>query len=137
MTEAFASKTDGQVVSKAQRWTGLVISGLGTLFLLMDAVMKLLKPAFVVKASVEQLGYPESTIVGIGVALLVSTLLYVIPRTAVLGAILLTAYLGGAVASQVRVGAFSNIAFAIVFACLVWGGLWLRDLRVRNLLAFS
>lgn len=129
---------DSHVISTAQRWTGLVISGLVTLFLLMDAVMKLLKPAFVVKASVEQLGYPESTIVWIGVTLLVSTLLYVIPRTSVLGAILLTAYLGGAVASQIRVGAsWGNIAFAIVFACLVWAGSWLRDVRVRNLLTFS
>jgi len=80
-------------------------------------------------------GYPESTIVGIGIALLASTFLYVIPRTSILGAILLTGYLGGAVASNVRAAApLFNILFPVVFAALVWGGLWLRDQRLRQLL---
>ena len=100
-------------------------------FLLVDGVMKLLKPPVVVEAT-RQLGYPESDIAGIGIVLLACTLLYIFPRTSILGAILLTGYLGGAVVSQVRVGALSNVVFAVVFAGLVWGGLWLRDIRVRT-----
>lgn len=126
----------GQVISNPQLWAGRIVSGFAVLFFLMDGVMKLMKPAAVVKATVE-LGYPESDIIGIGVALLVCTLLYVFPRTSILGAILLTGYLGGAMASQIRVGAkWFNVLFAAVFACLVWGGLWLRDVRVRSLLPF-
>src|SRR5215813_1913865 len=93
--------TEASIVSRKRLWTGYGLSGLMTIFLLMDAIMKLFKPAFVVKATVD-LGYPESTIVGIGALLLCSTLLYVFPRTSVLGAVLLTGYLGGAVASNVR-----------------------------------
>jgi hypothetical protein len=100
----------------------------------MDAIMKLLKPAFVVQATT-QLGYPESTIVGIGSVLLTATLLYAIPRTAVLGAVLLTAYMGGAVATNVRAGMpLFNILFPVLFAILFWGGLWLRDKRLQRLL---
>jgi hypothetical protein len=125
-----------EAVPNAQRWTGRILSGLVVLFLLWDGVMKLLKPAFVVKAT-RELGYPESDIVGIGVVLLVCTLLYLIPRTSILGAILLTGYLGGAIASQLRAGAsWFNVVFAFVFGCLVWGGLGLRDLRVRNFLPY-
>ena len=121
-------------ISKAQRWTGRILSGLVALFLLWDGAMKLFKPIFVVKAT-RDLGYPESEIVGIGVTLLICTLLYLFPRTSILGAILLTGYLGGAVASQVRVQAPSfNVIFAVVFGCLVWIGLGLRELRVRRFL---
>jgi hypothetical protein len=117
-----------------QLWTGRIVSGLAALFLLWDGTMKLLKPAVVVKAT-RDLGYPESDIVGIGMVLLACTLLYLFPRTSILGAILLTGYLGGAIASQVRVEAtWFNVVFAFVFACLLWGGLWLRDVRVRDLL---
>jgi hypothetical protein len=113
------------------------MSGLAVLFLLWDGVMKLLKPAMVVKAT-RELGYPESDIVGIGAVLLACTLLYIFPRTSILGAILLTGYLGGAIASQVRAQAsWFNVVFAFVFACLVWGGLWLRDIRVRNFLPYQ
>lgn len=119
-------------MSGAPLWTGRILSGLATAFLVMDGAMKLAKPAFVVQATV-QLGYPETTIVGIGTTLLICTLLYVIPRTAVLGAVVLTGYLGGAVASNVRVlGPLFNSAFPILFAVLLWAGLWLRDTRVRN-----
>jgi hypothetical protein len=124
-------------ISNAQLWAGRIMSGFAALFLLWDGVMKLVKPAVVVKAT-RDLGYPESDIVGIGVFLLACTLLYVFPRTSILGAILLTGYLGGAIASQVRVQAsWFNVIFAFVFACLVWGGLWLRDARVRDFLRIS
>jgi arginine exporter protein ArgO len=128
---------DGSVISKRHLWAGRIISGFGALFFLWDGVMKLMKPAVVVKAT-RDLGYPESEIAGIGVVLLVCTLLYIFPRTSILGAILLTGYLGGAIASQVRVEAsWFNVVFAFVFACLVWGGLWLRDVRVREFLMKS
>lgn len=121
-------------IPNAQVWAGRIMSGLAALFLLWDGVMKLLKPAVVVKAT-RDLGYPESHIAGIGVVLLACTVVYLLPRTSVLGAILLTGYLGGAIASQVRAQAsWFNVVFALVFACLVWGGLWLRDIRVRGFL---
>lgn len=104
------------------------------LFLLFDGVTKLMKPEFVVEATIK-LGYPESAIVGIGSMLLVATVLYLIPSTAVLGAILLTGYLGGAVASHVRVDnpLFTHTLFPIYVALLIWGGLYLRDNRLRTL----
>jgi hypothetical protein len=124
-------------ISNIQLWAGRIMSGLAALFLLWDGVMKLLKPAVVVKAT-RDLGYPESDIVGIGVVLLACTLLYLFPRTSILGATLLTGYLGGAIASQIRAEAsWFNVVFAFVFACLVWGGLWLRDVRVRDFLRKS
>jgi hypothetical protein len=83
-------------------YIGRILSGLAIAFLAMDGGMKLFKPAFVVEGTTRRLGYPESTIVGIGIALLTCTVLYLIPRTTLLGAILLTGYLGGAVASNVR-----------------------------------
>ena len=118
--------------------TGRVMSTLVVLFLLMDGVMKLIKPEVVVKGTLE-LGYPESVIVALGVVLLVSIILYAIPRTSVLGAILVTGYLGGAVATHLRVGnpLFSHTLFPVYFGVLLWGGLYLRDLRVRALLPFK
>jgi len=132
------SLTDSRkVISKTQLWAGRMMSGLAALFLLWDGVMKLLKPAVVLKAT-RDLGYPESDIVGIGVLLLGCTLLYLFHRSSILGAILLTGYLGGAIASQVRAEAsWFNVVFALVFACLVWGGLWLRDIRVRGFLPYQ
>jgi DoxX-like family len=120
--------------SPKRLWASRVLSGLPALLLLVDGGMKLFKPAVVVEATA-QLGYPESTIVGIGMVLLASTVLYLIPRTAILGAVLLTGYLGGAVATHVRVGAppFNDL-FPVVCGALLWGGLWLRDRRVRDLL---
>jgi hypothetical protein len=124
-------------ISKTRLWTGRVLSGLVVAFMVMDGVMKLFKPAFVVQATI-QLGYPESTIVGIGITLLACTLLYVIPRTSILGAILLTGYLGGAVASGVRASTpLFNIVFPIVFGGIAWLGIWLRDQRLRELVPFS
>jgi DoxX-like family len=123
-----------RTISKTLIWTGRVLSGLAVAFFLMGGAMKLWKPAVVVEAT-RQLGYPESDILGIGVLLLTCTALYIFPRTSILGAILLTGYLGGAVASQLRAGnGWFNVVFPVIFGALIWSGLWLRDIRVRNLL---
>lgn len=115
-------------------WVGRILSGLPALFLLVDGVMKLVKPAPVVEATV-QLGYPESALLGLGIVLLASTVLYLIPRTSVLGAILVTGYLGGAVASHVRVSdGWFPICFPVLVGVLLWGGLVLRDAGLRALL---
>jgi hypothetical protein len=120
--------------SQKRVWTGRVLTGLSGAFLIFDGSMKLFKPPAVVQATV-QMGYPESTIVGIGIVLLACTLLYLIPRASILGAVLLTGYLGGAVASNVRAEQpVFNIVFPVVFACIAWSGLWLRDRRVQDLL---
>jgi len=133
-----ATDNEASRISKAIHWVARVMSGLPILFLLMDAAMKLLKLPMVVDATVK-LGYRESTIVPLGIVLLVCTLLYAIPRTAVLGAILLTGYLGGAVATHVRMGEESvfSIVFAIAFGVLIWGGLFLRDARIRALIPIT
>jgi DoxX-like family len=121
-------------ISKARLWGGRVLSTLAVLFLVMDGSMKLFRPPFVVQATV-QLGYHESAIVGIGITLLVCTALYLIPRTAVFGAILLTGYLGGAVASNIRAGTpVFNTVFPILFALLVWTSLVLRDRRLESII---
>ena len=122
-------------LSKGRLWTGRIMSALPALFLLIDGVGKLVKPAPVVQGTV-QLGYPESVLLGLGIVLLSCTVLYVIPRTAILGAILLTGYLGGAIATHVRVGSplFSHILFPVYLAVLIWGGLYLRDERLRALI---
>ena len=114
-------------------WIGRAFSTLAILFMLMDAVMKFVKPPPVTKATVE-LGFPESTLTWMAIALLVSTLLYAIPRTAVLGAILLTGYLGGAVAANLRVGhpLFAETLSPVYFAAIVWAGLGLRNPRLRE-----
>jgi tryptophan-rich sensory protein len=125
---------NNQPSSKALIWTGRVMSGLAAIFLLWDGVMKLFKPVFVVEATV-RLGYPESTIIGIGVILVVCTIIYIIPQTSVVGAILLTGYLGGAVATQVRAGGtLFTIVFPVIMGALVWGGLFLRENRLRALI---
>ena len=119
--------------NKGSLWIGRIISILPVLFLLLDGVMKMVKPAFVVEATVN-LGYPESIIVGLGLVLVACTILYLIPRTAVLGAILLTGYLGGAVATHVRVGGpLFSILMPVILGAMLWGGLYLRDERVRSL----
>ena len=124
-------------VSAGRIWAGRIVGWLPALFLMADAIMKLFKPAFVVDATV-QLGYRESVIVPLGAVLLVITILYLIPRTAVLGAILLTGYLGGAVATHVRVGTeVFPVVFAIVFGVLIWGGLYLRDSRLSRLIPLT
>ena len=124
-------------VSKSSLWAGRIVSILAALFFLLDGVMKLFKPSFVVEATLK-LGYPESTIVAIGATLVICTVLYLIPKTSVLGAILLTGYLGGAVATHVRVQEeVFPIFVAIIFGVLVWLGLYLRDPRLRALLPLT
>ena len=121
-------------VSKGRLWAGRIISGLPALFLLVDAIMKFVKPAPVVAETV-RLGYPESVIIGLGAVLLPSTILYLIPKTSILGAILLTGYLGGAVATHVRMGeGWFSILFPVIFGALLWAGLWLRDDRLQKLI---
>lgn len=116
---------------------GYVMSGLVIAFTLFDAGMKLVPLDVVIKTTGE-LGYPPTPELarGLGVVLLVCTLLYAVPRTAVLGAILLTAYMGGAVATHLRVGnpLFTHMLFGVYLAVLAWGGLFLRDARLRLLL---
>lgn len=121
--------------SKGALWTGRVLSALGFLFMLFDAVGKLLRPAAVVQGT-RELGYPESVILGLGIVLGVCLVLYAIPRTAVLGALLFTGYLGGAVATHVRIGnpLFSHVLFPVYVAVFLWLGLWLRDPRLREVL---
>lgn len=124
-----------QAVSGKRLWTGRVLSGLVVLFLLMDGVMKLFKPAAVVNASAE-LGWPDQIIVATGIVLLICTILYAVPRTAMLGAILLTGYLGGAVAVQWRAGnpLFAETLFPVYMGILLWAGMYLRDARLCEIL---
>ena len=127
-------QTETAPVSRKMLWTGRIISALPVLFLLMDGVMKLVKPAMVVDATV-QLGYRETVIVPLGFVLIACTVLYAILRTSVLGTILLTGYLGGAVATHVRVGEGPfPVLFPVILGVLLWGGLWLRDARLRALI---
>lgn len=133
--------TPDRTITKSARstskrvWAGRVLSGLLVLFFLFDAGCKLLRLPMVIEASAK-LGFSENAIVAIGTILLVCTIAYAVPRTAVLGAVLLTGYLGGAICTHVRSfeGAFP-IVFATVFGILVWLGLGLRDDRVRALIA--
>src|SRR6059036_3124848 len=122
-------------VSSKALWAGRIVSALPVLFLLMDGVMKLFKPAVVVEATFK-VGYAESTIVPLGIVLLACTILYVVPLTSVLGAILLTGYLGGAVATHTRVGdpLFSHVLFPTYLGVLLWLGLYLREERLRALI---
>lgn len=118
--------------AKTRLWAGRILSGLPVLLLLFSGVLKLLKPAPVVQGFAH-FGYPASLVLAIGMLELGCTIVYVIPRTSVLGAILLTGYLGGATASNVRIGDPLFFVPAIL-GVLVWAGLFLRDDRLRALL---
>ncbi len=120
------------------RWLGRVASGLAVLFLIVDAAMKLLVIPEAVKVTLE-LGYPAHVIPVLGVIQVVCLVVYLVPRTAVLGAILWTGYLGGAIATHVRVEnpLFTHVLFPVYVAVLLWLGLWLRDRRLRALLPLS
>jgi DoxX-like family len=122
------------VPSKKKLWAGRIISGLAALFLLFDAVAKLMRAAPVLEAC-DRLGIPQSLVVGIGSVLLACVVVYVIPRTSVLGAVLLTGYLGGAVATHLRAGSpLFDTVFPIIFGVLIWAGVFLREDRIRTLL---
>lgn len=124
--------SESEPVSRKSLWTGRILSGLVTAFLIFDAVIHLLKPAPVVQAFA-QLHVPLSYAVYLGVIELICIALYVIPRTAILGAVLLTGYLGGAVAVQITTSnsLFGEILFPVYTGAVVWAGLYLRDERVR------
>lgn len=125
--------TEAITFSRRAIWAGRLVSGFVVLFLLMDGIMKLFKPEIVVTSTVE-LGYQESVIVPLGILLTATTILYILPRTAFFGAILLTGYLGGAVATHIRVGAEGfPIVFPVIIGSLLWLGLYLRDERLRAL----
>lgn len=127
--------TQSAPLSKTTVRIGTVLSGLAILFMAFDTVLKLLALDVAVEGT-KQLGYPGGSIVAIGIIELVCLVAYVVPRTSVFGAVLMTGYLGGAIATHVRVGSplFSHILFPIYVAVLVWGGLYLRDERVRELI---
>ena len=117
-------------------WIGRIMSGLPVLFLLFDAAIKIAHISAVTEGSA-RLGLPDDVNPALGVVLLASVVVYVVPRTAVLGAVLLTGYLGGAVAMHVRVTdpLASHVLFPVYVGVLLWGGLYLRDSRVRTVLA--
>lgn len=118
--------------SKAALWTGRAASALAILFLTFDTVLKVLQLAPAIEGVV-QLGFPASSVVILGVVEVACLVLYLVPRTALLGAVLWTGYLGGALASHVRLGnpLFSHVLFPVYVAVALWGGLWLRDSRVN------
>jgi hypothetical protein len=119
---------------KTTIWVGRSISAFAVLFLIFDSVIKVLNLAPAVEATT-QLGYPASLVIGIGVLELACLAVYVIPRTAVLGAILLTGYLGGAIATQVRADSpLFSVVFPVIIGALIWGGLFLREQRLRALI---
>lgn len=122
-------------INRTHQRTGWVLSALAVLFLFFDSVGKLLEVQPVLEGSAA-LGYPRHLVFTLGLILFICVVTYVVPRTSVLGALLLTAYLGGAVATQLRVEAplFTHILFPTYLATLVWGGLLLRESRLRAFL---
>ena len=116
-------------------WIGRVLSAVAILFLVFDPIIKLLQLQVAVEGTT-QLGYPAGAVFGIGVVEIVCLALYVIPQTSVLGAILFTGYLGGAIATHVRIGSplFTHVLFPIYVAVLLWGGLYGREHRLRSLI---
>ena len=126
-------------VSKSARLLGRILSGLVIVFLLFDGAIKLV-PWPVVTETMDRMGYGsnESLARSLGVITVVCTVLYSIPPTSILGAILMTGYLGGAIASHVRIGSplFSHTLFGLYLGLMLWGGLWLRDRNLRSLLPF-
>ena len=122
-------------VSRTGRIAGYVLSGIAVLFLAFDTAIKLAQATPAVEGTA-QLGYPASSVLGIGIIECVCLILYLVPRTSVLGAVLFTGYLGGAIATHVRLAnpLFTHILFPVYVAALLWGGLYLREDRLRALL---
>jgi hypothetical protein len=139
-SRVLSSLSDTAPVSKSARWSGRVVSGLVIVFLLFDGAIKLV-PWPVVTETMDRMGYGSSEALArsLGLISLVCTVLYAVPPTSILGAILLTGYLGGAIASHVRIGSplFSHVLFGFYLGLMVWGGLWLRDRSLRALMPFS
>jgi DoxX-like family len=121
-------------LSKKSLWAGRIMSGLVAAFMIFDAVIHLMKPAPVAEAFAK-LGFPIRLAVTLGIIELVCVLLYVVPRTSILGAILLTGYLGGAIAIQLPTGnsLFGEVLFPVYIGVILWGGIYLRDDRLRTL----
>jgi len=136
MSVLSAPNTTGRPVSRAASRTGTVLTVLLALFLVVDAVPKLLQMPMVVEAT-QQMGFDASAVPIIGAVLLVCLVLYLVPRTAILGAVLLTGYLGGAVCAQLRIDAplFSTMLFPVYFGTLVWVALYLRSPQLRRVVA--
>ncbi len=130
--------TDKRTISKGRLWTARIMSGIVILFMLMDSIMKFIKPPSIIEGTVS-LGFAEHDILTLGFLGLLSTLLYAYPKTSVLGAVLLTAYWGGAIATHVRLDnpLFSHILFPVYLAILAWGGIWLINEQLRNLFPFK
>ncbi len=122
-------------ISKSRRWMSYIMSGLVILFMLLDSIMKFVKPQEVIDGTLA-LGYGPEHITTLGILGLTSTLLYAFPRTSILGAILLTAYFGGAVATHVRLNnpLFTHTLFTVYLGVLAWSGLWLRNYKLRELI---
>src|SRR5436190_17084947 len=122
-------------ISKPKLWTSYVMSGLVILFMLMDSIGKFMKPQAVIEGTIA-LGFAEHHLPIIGTLGLISTLLYAFPRTSILGAILLTGYFSGTIATHLRLDnpLFTHILFTVYFGILIWGGLWLRNSKLRELL---
>jgi DoxX-like family len=135
--EAMPAIAEEAPIAKPALWLGRVLSGLLILFLLFDGAIKLV-PWPVVTETMDRIGYgsSENLARSLGFITIACTVLYAIPPTSILGAILLTGYLGGAMASHVRIGSplFSHTLFGFYLGLMVWGGLWLRDRRLRTLI---
>ena len=124
-------------ISNQSRWIGRVLSGLAVAFLIFDTAIKVLNTVPAIEATTG-LGYAENVVFGLGVLELVCLAVYLFPRTAILGAVLMTGYLGGAVATHVRAGSDTfSLVFPVIIGALLWGGLWLRDERLRVLIALK
>jgi hypothetical protein len=137
MERAMTTIAETAPVSKPALWMGRLLSGLVIIFLLFDGAIKLV-PWPIVTETMDRMGYgsSESLARSLGAISLVCTVLYAIPPTSFVGAILLTGYLGGAMASHVRIGSplFSHVLFGFYLGLMVWGGLWLRDRKLRALM---
>ena len=122
--------------AKATLWAGTIMRWFVILFMLFDAVIKFIKPQPVIQTTINELGYKDHHILIHGLTALIPTILFVIPRTSILGAILLTAHLGGAIASHVRIDSplFSHTLFPVYTAIFMWGSIWLRSERLRSIL---
>jgi hypothetical protein len=131
MTETIPASPKPNLVSRKALWGGYILSAIPVLMLLFSAVMKLLRPPAVVQAFTH-LGIPEKLIIPLGILELSCTLIYIVPQTSVLGAILLTGYLGGAILTHLRVG--EAVIAQFIFGVVLWGGLFLRDRRLRALI---